>query len=54
VKAKLPLDVRTYTCDSCGLVLDRDVNAAANLAIWGERQLAVPASQVGDRHPGGP
>ncbi|MFL1437417.1 RNA-guided endonuclease InsQ/TnpB family protein, partial [Nocardiopsis protaetiae] len=32
VKAKLPLSVRTFTCDECGLVLDRDVNAARNLA----------------------
>ena len=28
VKAKLSLAVRTYSCDSCGLVLDRDINAA--------------------------
>ncbi|MDT0467101.1 MULTISPECIES: IS607 family element RNA-guided endonuclease TnpB [Streptomyces] len=32
VKAKLPLHVRTYECDVCGLVLDRDDNAALNLA----------------------
>ncbi|MFG2949961.1 IS607 family element RNA-guided endonuclease TnpB [Streptomyces adustus] len=32
VKAKLPLHVRTYHCDACGLVIDRDVNAALNLA----------------------
>lgn len=32
VKAKLPLRVRTYQCDACGLVLDRDENAARNLA----------------------
>jgi putative transposase len=32
VKAKLPLHVRTYECDACGLVLDRDDNAALNLA----------------------
>lgn len=32
VKAKLPLHVRTYRCDACGLVIDRDVNAARNLA----------------------
>ncbi|GAA0897450.1 IS607 family element RNA-guided endonuclease TnpB [Virgisporangium ochraceum] len=32
VKAKLPLAERIYRCASCGLVLDRDVNAARNLA----------------------
>ncbi|WP_330250699.1 IS607 family element RNA-guided endonuclease TnpB [Nocardia sp. NBC_00565] len=32
VKAKLPLHVRVFTCDECPLVLDRDVNAARNLA----------------------
>ncbi len=54
VKTKLPLSMRTYTCDGCGLVLDRDVNAAATLAAWGERHPLVSASRVGDRHPGGP
>ncbi|MFE1510527.1 zinc ribbon domain-containing protein [Streptomyces sp. NPDC058726] len=32
MKAKLPLHVRTYECDACGLVIDRDDNAALNLA----------------------
>ncbi|MGW2825787.1 zinc ribbon domain-containing protein [Streptomyces sp. NPDC001443] len=32
VKAKLPLHVRTYACEACGLVLDRDAGAALNLA----------------------
>jgi len=31
VKAKLTLSERTYVCTACGLVLDRDVNAALNL-----------------------
>jgi putative transposase len=31
VKAKLSLAERTFRCGSCGLVLDRDVNAARNL-----------------------
>jgi putative transposase len=31
VKAELALSERTYTCAACGLVIDRDVNAACNL-----------------------
>lgn len=33
VKAKLGLDERTYCCDHCGLVIDRDLNAAINLML---------------------
>ncbi len=35
VKAKLPLDERTYHCENCDHTLDRDVNAAINLARQG-------------------
>ncbi|MFF5229862.1 IS607 family element RNA-guided endonuclease TnpB [Dactylosporangium sp. NPDC000521] len=31
-KAKLALHERVYTCDTCGLVIDRDQNASLNLA----------------------
>ncbi|MCU1362126.1 MAG: transposase, partial [Ilumatobacteraceae bacterium] len=31
VKAKLPLNIRTFDCDHCGITLDRDVNAALNI-----------------------
>ncbi len=31
-KAKLPLTERIYRCGHCGLVIDRDLNAAINLA----------------------
>jgi len=31
VKDELPLSMRTYVCDKCGLVIDRDRNAALNL-----------------------
>ncbi|MCK2241705.1 MULTISPECIES: IS607 family element RNA-guided endonuclease TnpB [unclassified Crossiella] len=40
VKPKLPLRVRTYLCEHCGLVLDRDVNAARNLAALVKRHVA--------------
>jgi putative transposase len=32
VKTKLPLAERTYSCEQCGLVIDRDYNASINLA----------------------
>ncbi|RQX07073.1 hypothetical protein DKL51_01115 [Micromonospora globispora] len=59
VKTKLALSERTYTCTTCGLTLDRDLNAARNLAA-----LAVTVAGSGsetrngrgaDRktHPGG-
>ncbi len=35
VKAKLGLDERMYCCDHCGLVIDRDLNAAVNLMLAG-------------------
>ena len=35
VKAKLSLSERTYRCDSCGLVMDRDLNAAINIQVAG-------------------
>ncbi|MEV0132792.1 RNA-guided endonuclease TnpB family protein [Dactylosporangium sp. NPDC050688] len=41
VRAKLALAERIYTCTSCGLTLDRDVNAARNLAA-----LAANAAEV--------
>ena len=33
-KATLLLSERTYHCDRCGLEIDRDLNAAINLAHW--------------------
>ena len=47
MKPTLPLAVRCYRCDVCALVIDRDTNAAADLAAWGEQQQADR-----QRHPG--
>ena len=35
VKAKLSLSERTYKCDGCGLIIDRDLNAAININVAG-------------------
>ena len=40
VKAKLLLSERSYVCMACGMVMDRDVNAAKNLAALGEAMVA--------------
>jgi putative transposase len=47
VKAKLALADRSYQCDHCGAVLDRDLNAAINLA-----RLSEHAPRVEDRPAG--
>ena len=39
--AKPGLSERIYRCTACGLVLDRDVNAAVNLAEYGKQHLAA-------------
>lgn len=35
VKTKLSLNTRTYVCHTCGLVMDRDLNAAINIQVAG-------------------
>jgi putative transposase len=34
VRNDLDLSTRTYVCGACGLAIDRDLNAAINLARW--------------------
>jgi len=41
VRDKLSLSERTYTCDVCGLVIDRDLNASINILNEGLRLNAV-------------
>jgi putative transposase len=50
VKKWMRLAERVFGCDACKLVMDRDRNAAANLAAWAEQHHApAPARQAGGR-----
>jgi putative transposase len=40
LKGDLDLSTRTYSCGACGLVIDRDLNAAINLARWQPKELS--------------
>jgi putative transposase len=48
LKERLVLAERVFACDCCELVVDRDRNAAANLAAWAERA-RPPDRQAGGR-----
>ena len=43
VKAKLSLSERVFHCDGCGLVIDRDLNAAINIKVAGSAPETVNA-----------
>jgi putative transposase len=48
-KPSLPLRERRYRCERCGLDLDRDVNAAINLARLGEQSRPAGSGPVAGR-----
>jgi putative transposase len=50
VAAAVPLSTRTFGCEACGYRVDRDLNAAVNLAVWAEQHHA----QVRDLDARGP
>jgi putative transposase len=49
VKAKLPLELREYHCEVCDLVMNRDLNAAINLARWSSDTTSAGTSSVAGR-----
>lgn len=50
-KAKLPLSERRFRCENCGLALDRDENAARNLAALAAAVAASGAETENARSP---
>jgi putative transposase len=52
VKQQMGLAERVFCCGGCGLVIDRDRNAAANLAAWAEAA-SMAAARAPDRQVGG-
>jgi putative transposase len=60
VKTKLALSEREYACEACGLVVDRDLNAARNLAALAAEYQTAGSGPVAGRgadrktRPGGP
>jgi transposase len=45
---------RTFRCASCGLVVDRDLNAAANLAAYSDAETQhprTPKHEAGSKMP---
>lgn len=52
-KAKLRLSERTFHCHACGLLLDRDLNAARNLAGLVHRETSSPSHGATRNEPAG-
>jgi putative transposase len=52
VAEQVALRTRAFHCGACGVALDRDCNAATNLAAWAERT-TIEAAQVPVRQAGG-
>ncbi|MFC4627876.1 RNA-guided endonuclease InsQ/TnpB family protein [Promicromonospora alba] len=61
LRKDLTLKDRTFECHECGHVMDRDLNAAVNLAAWAENHTppvddgaGCGVARVGDRQAAGP
>jgi putative transposase len=53
VNAKLSLAERVFRCEGCGLVIDRDVNAARNLLVLAVSGRGACGAEVRGPHEAG-
>jgi putative transposase len=49
VVKSLPLSIRSWTCENCGTLHDRDVNAARNIALEAQRLIAAGIAGTANR-----
>jgi putative transposase len=49
VQASMPLNVRSWRCDKCGTLHDRDINAAQNIRLEAQRMIAAGIAGTANR-----
>jgi len=49
VQASMPLNIRSWRCDKCGVLHDRDVNAAQNIRLEAQRMIAAGIAGTANR-----
>lgn len=49
VKAAMPLNTRSWRCDRCGILHDRDINAAQNIRNEAQRMISAGAVETANR-----
>lgn len=45
----MPLQTRSWRCDKCGALHDRDINAAKNIALEAQRMMAAGIAATANR-----
>lgn len=48
-RSKMPLNVRSWKCDNCSTVHDRDINASKNIALEAKRMIAAGIAGTASR-----
>lgn len=49
VQSSMPLNIRSWLCDKCGVSHDRDVNAAQNISLEAQRMIAAGIAVTANR-----